>query len=229
MSRAAPNKALHRTAATVIDLPGREATADAAAAELGRSASRGASMSPSDLPRFAALKVLTDRCTGQFCLSPWVGENWITGFLLEGSRFLWGRFRDVNLAARTCSFTPDSLAELVMLRPHQSYPFIDGYWGERAELVLDESRSWKRAVFEASDMLLLPGTGGTSMGTRSSPGEASGGRVVSGGWDHEHCEICNRKIGNGGEQEGFVSKPDAWVCLQCYKAFVVPRSLDFVN
>ncbi len=36
--RTGPNKALQRTAATLIGLPGREVTAVAAAAELGRSA-----------------------------------------------------------------------------------------------------------------------------------------------------------------------------------------------
>jgi hypothetical protein len=186
-------------------------------------------MSPADLPRFQILAILTDRCPGRFDPSSWVGENWITGLYLGGGRFLWGRFRDVDAAARTCSFSPEHLAELSMLRPTESYPFMDGYWGERAELVLDESRSWQRAVFEASDMVLFPGPGGTSMGARSSPDEPAGGKVTPGGWDHEHCEICNTKIGCGGEPEGFFSPPDAWVCQECYNSFVVPRSLAFAH
>ena len=186
-------------------------------------------MSPADLPRLKILAVLTDRCTGQYDLSPWVGENWITGLYLGGGRFLWGRFRDVDSAALRCSFCPDELTELSNLRPCQSYPFMDGYWGERAELVLDEGRSWQRAVFEPSDMVLFPGPGGTSIGTRSSSEEPSVGKVVPGGWDHEHCETCNRTIGRGGEPEGFFSPPDAWVCEECYNNYVVPRSLAFAH
>jgi hypothetical protein len=186
-------------------------------------------MTPADLPHFKVLAVLTDRCTGQFDPSPWVGDNWIAGLYLGAGRFVWGRFHNVDAAARTCSFSPHQLAELATLHSNESYPFMDGYWGERAEVVLDEGRSWRRAVFEPSDLVLFPGPGGTSMGTSSSGDERAGGKVVSGGWDHEHCEICNRKIGRGGEPEGFFSPPAAWVCRECYNGFVVPRSLGFAH
>ena len=185
-------------------------------------------MTPADLPRFEVLAMLADCCKGRFDLSPWVGDNWITGLYLGGNRFLWGRFRDVDGPARTCSFSPNQVAELSTLRLNESYPFMDGYWGERAQLVLDESRSWQRAVFEPSDMLLVPTPGG-SMGRPALPGEPVRGQVAPGGWDHEHCEICNKKIGRGGEPEGFFSLPDAWLCQECHTAFVIPRSLAFVR
>jgi hypothetical protein len=186
-------------------------------------------MSPADLPRFEILAVLKDRCTGRFDLSQWVGENWIAGLYLGGNRFLWGRFGDVDAERRTCSFVPDQLAELSALRRHEPYAFMDGYWGERAELVLDEGRSWQRTVFEPSDMVRFPGPGGTSMGTRYSAEAPVGGQVVPGGWDHEHCRICWQKIGCGGERAGYFSSPDAWVCQECYISFVVPRSLAFAR
>jgi hypothetical protein len=78
---------------------------------------RGESVSPADLPRFTVLGVLTDRCTGRFDPSPWVGENWITGLHLGGSRFLWGRFHDVDAAARTCSFCPNRILGNVLRPP----------------------------------------------------------------------------------------------------------------
>lgn len=185
-------------------------------------------MSPVDFPRFELMTILNDHCTGLFEPSPWVGENWIAGLYLGGHRFMWGRFRDVDTETRTCSFTPDQVAELSELRPHDKYPIMDGYWGERAELVLDENRSWQLTVFEPSDMVLFPRQDGTSMGTRSSPKAPAGGQVVPDGWDHEHCDICWQKIGCGGELAGYFSPPDAWVCAECYISFVVPRSLAFV-
>lgn len=190
---------------------------------------RRESMSPADLPRFAILAVLEDRCTGRFDPSPWVGDNWIAGLYLSGNRFQWGRFHEVDAAKRTCSFSPDQPAELSALRPGEAYAFIDGYWGERAELVLDGGRFWQRAVFEPSDMVRFTGPGGTSTGTRSSPEAPAGGELVPGGWDHEHCEICSRKIGYGGEPSGLYSAPDAWVCEECYNSFVVARSLAFAR
>ncbi len=186
-------------------------------------------MTPADLPRFVVVALHQGRCTGQFDPSPWVGENWIAGLHLGGARFLWGRFSDIDLAARTSSFTPEHPSELSALRPKEPYPFMDGYWGACAELVLDEARCWRRTVFQPTDMILYPGPGGTSMGTQSSPESPQGGQVVPGGWDHEHCEICNKKIGHGGEREGYFSLPDAWVCQECYNNFVVPRSLAFAT
>jgi hypothetical protein len=165
---------------------------------------------------------------GCFDASSWVGEGWIAGLYLGGGRFLWGRFRDIDTAARTCSFYPDQAAEISALREGESYPFMDGYWGERAELVLDEKRHWQRTRFEPADMVRFPAAGGGWMATRMSPEAPRGGEVVLGGWDHEHCDICQKKIGRGGEAEGFFSLPDSWVCEECYFGFVALRSLAFV-
>jgi hypothetical protein len=186
-------------------------------------------MGTADLPRFLVVDVHTDCCTGVFDSSPWVGENWIAGLYLGGSRFLWGRFRQVDKAARTCSFHPDHSADLSTMVTGNSYPFMDGYWGERAELVLDESRIWNRLAFEASDMVVFLAAGGSSMGTRLSAGAPPGGAVVAGGWDHEHCDICQKKIGGGGESIGYFNSPDSWVCEECYNNFVAPRSLAFCS
>ena len=77
-------------------------------------------------------------------------------------------------------------------------------------------------------MVRYPAAGGGWMATQLSPEAPSGGEGVTGGWDHEHCEICHKKIGHGGEPVGLFSSPDAWVCEECYASFVVPRSLAFV-
>jgi hypothetical protein len=184
---------------------------------------------PADLPHLAIAAIRADCCAGHFDPSPWVGEGWIGGLYVGGGRFLWGRFRQVDPAAPTCAFYPDQAADLAAVQPGRSYPYVDGYWGERAELVLDEGRRWQRARFEPSDAVRFPSPAGGWLATRSSPEAPGGGEVVPGGWDHEHCDICQKKIGRGGEPEGFSSPPDAWVCEECYTNFVAPRSLGFVN
>jgi hypothetical protein len=56
-----------------------------------------------------------------------------------------------------------------------------------------------------------------------------GGELIPGGWDHEHCSICWETIGGGGQVAGFVSGEDDWVCGECHRHFVAPRSLAFVT
>lgn len=67
------------------------------------------------------------------------------------------------------------------------------------------------------------------MATRASPEAPRGEEVVAGGWDHEHCEICQKKIGCGGDSFGYLNPPDAWVCEKCYTSFVASRSLAFIG
>lgn len=185
-------------------------------------------MTPADLPQFTVTEVLPDRCIGRFSPSPWVNENWIAGLHLGEHRFLWGRFCLVFRDAAKCSFSPNHPNDLARIRVGTTYPYIDGYWGERAELVLDAGRAWKQREFEPSDMVMLPGSDGTTFGT-SAVGDGPVGTIVPGAWDHEHCDVCNRKIGCGGEAEGYFSTPDAWVCEECHSTYVLPRSIAFAE
>jgi hypothetical protein len=83
-------------------------------------------MTPSNLPHLTITDVKPNSCTVQYDPSPWVGESWITGIYLAGSRFIWGRFHNVNATARTCSFHPDQARELSDLKPGARHAFIDG-------------------------------------------------------------------------------------------------------
>lgn len=186
-------------------------------------------MRPADLPHFTVSASRDDGYPGRFDASPWVGEGWIAGLYLGDGCFLWGRFRDVDAGAQTCVFCPDETARPAALRMGEAYPFMEGYWGGRAELVLDEGRHWHRANFMRRDLTRYPVEGGGLMATQSPPQAPAGGEVVAGGWDHDHCEICWQKIGIGGEPDGFLSPPNSWVCEACYGAFVVPRSLAFAK
>ena len=91
-------------------------------------------MHPSDLPRLEISAVNADCGIGRFDPSPWMGEGWI-GYLYVGEgRFIRGRFRDIDVSRRTCSFYPDDRMQVAGLRANLSCPYLDGYWGERAEL-----------------------------------------------------------------------------------------------
>ena len=184
-------------------------------------------MNPADLPHLRISAINTDCCVGHFDASPWIGENWI-GYIYTGEGpFIRGRFREVDLDASTCAFYPDDATAISGLRSSVSYPYLDGYWGERAQLVLDEHRNWERREFEPSDALRYPTSTGGSMVTRSSADAPTGGEVIQGGWDHEHCEICWETISLPDQPVGYFSPPETWICDQCHTNYVIHRSLAF--
>ena len=166
----------------------------------------------SDVPRLTVTTASERGFTATFDPSPYVVDRAIGCFCVEDSQFVWGRFSFVNLNERTCLFQLDNPDELRLVEVGHSYPYFDGYWGERAAIVLDRRRDWKRERFVPRDAL------------------NQFGQTITGGWDHEHCAICWAKIGNGGEPEAFFdSAHDTWLCETCYTAYVKTASLSFIG
>jgi hypothetical protein len=167
-------------------------------------------------------------CRGRHDPSPWIGDGRI-GYLRVGEgRLVQGRFRHVDPGSGMCSFFPDDPRRLAELRPGLSCLFLDGYWGERAELVLDENRPWQRREFEPSDAVRYPSRGGGSIVSKSLAESPPDGEIVKGGWDHEHCNICWETIGPHDHPAGYFSAPQTWICERCHSSYVVPRSLAFI-
>ena len=53
--------------------------------------------------------------------------------------------------------------------------------------------------------------------------------VRDGGWDHEHCELCNAHIGGTSDPHGYVDPEEHWLCPPCYQRYAVARDLAFVD
>ena len=185
-------------------------------------------MSPTDLPQFLVTATHGESCRGRFDPSPFIGERWIGCIYLGDGRFIWGRFTRVDQIQHTCEFLLDDPTAAGLLRTGGSYPYLDGYWGERAELVLDAERAWRESDFQPTDAVRVPAPQGVWL-TRSTDEAPIGGDLVPKGWDHEHCSICREKIGCGGQASGFVDEKDDWVCGECFRQYVAPRSLAFVT
>ena len=167
----------------------------------------------------AILGVVSSTRHGQ---ETWVGDGWI-GYLTDGANLIPGRW---SARAERWSFAPDSSDHLEVVRGRREWSVLDGYWGERAELVLGSSRQWSRARFEPKDAVQFEGNGGMLL-TEAADGEE--GTVIKGGWDHEHCAICWETLGPGGQPDGYLDPPRTWVCDRCYLQFVSTRSLGFVD
>lgn len=50
--------------------------------------------------------------------------------------------------------------------------------------------------------------------------------VIPGGWDHEHCEICNAHI-DPGDRHFYYAEFGAFLCVSCYEKYVVTGSIGF--
>lgn len=183
-------------------------------------------MTIDELPTLT-IRAIGDRFVSAAWSDPkWIGEGDIACVVTKRTEFVWGRVTDVNTAARTCVFTPESEDALQELRLGDSYPQLDGYWGERAALVFDGSKVWKERQFEPTDAVRYRDDHVLGPISGKVP---PGGEVVQGGWDHEHCEICWEKISRQANPIAMFAEPHHWLCCACYLRFVVPRSLEFIS
>jgi hypothetical protein len=74
----------------------------------------------------------------------WVKAGWL-GDLRVGNRFVGGRW---SRAWFSWAFTLTDDAALEVIGSSKRLQAFDGYWAERAALVLDESLTWARATWE---------------------------------------------------------------------------------
>jgi hypothetical protein len=142
-----------------------------------------------------------------------------------------GQLTDVDPDARTAVFTAftEHLHPAVVVG--STFPIYDDYWFGRIHLVLDPDILWARRQFVAPDAFVqeAPTPGWRQWRVAESGDESRGdGKIVRGGWDHEHCELCGRHIGSGGDPEGYVTSDDQWVCTSCHSRYVERRNLSFV-
>jgi hypothetical protein len=180
------------------------------------------------LPTFIVQKIENDRAIGSFDDARWLGERFLADLLTPAGQFVCGRIVDINFQNRIATFVPSSAEQLHALSIGMLCKRFDGYWGERAALVLDRSRVWQERTFQPSDAVRFENHPGYVLGKSTNKELPSGGKTVKDGWDHEHCEICNAKISPHHDPIGVFSEPNSWICRDCYRNYVVPRSLDFI-
>jgi hypothetical protein len=94
--------------------------------------------------------------------------------------------------------------------------------------VLDREHHWKKVRFVPTDSFMWEGPEGGRQWRIVEPGdsERTDGSIVPGGWDHEHCAICNARIEAGGS--AYVNDYDDWLCERCHDRWVAAADLGFV-
>jgi hypothetical protein len=163
---------------------------------------------------------VTLKCTGTFQNFKGLDKTkpgWIVYIYKDRNTIIIGRFIKINSGTGSGAIITSKYFPRDLFNLGTTYPLLDGYWGERVKIVLDASRKWKRVKFKPRDSIM----------------HYNDGRVeeIKGGWDHEHCRICWQRISAYEDEEnfGYVDQNDSWLCLSCYKKYIIPQSIAFVN
>jgi hypothetical protein len=162
---------------------------------------------------------------GIFEPTPKTYVSWV-GYLFDAEgRHTYGRFLRRSDNYR---FYPEEPSDFDLVVGN-TLAYLDGYWGERAALVLDKDLVWERTEFQPQDAF-VPGSNppkGAPYIARRSEHAGKPGRVIPSGWNHEHCSICWATIAQYAEKFGY-RIGDTWICEKCHVESVVPRNLSFI-
>ena len=102
------------------------------------------------LPRFRVRRIEHDplRLVGELSSTVYESQTWIQagwlGDLRVGSRFVTGRWSE---AGPSWVFSPADPNALEIIAAVREFEVFEGYWGERAELVLDASLDWRESTW----------------------------------------------------------------------------------
>jgi len=144
-----------------------------------------------------------------------IGEQYWLYILLPDEKIIEGRLSDVDLKGMKCNFTSEIAGIDIEIKPG-IYEYLDGYWGERAAIVLDSRRIWNKVFFKPRDAIK----------TMLQSGDQ---KLVKDGWDHEHCCVCWATISRNEQSCYMVSDKKDCLCLSCYENYVAKKDLSFVN
>lgn len=126
----------------------------------------------------------------------WVDDKW-AGSLRVNNSIVFGRWHKQNSDWKFVVDAEDSPKANFSLG--QKVELIDGYWGERVELVIDKSIKWKEAAFSATD--------------RNS---------------HDHCLICWATISEIENKLYMFANERIPVCLNCFESYIKQGNFDFI-
>jgi hypothetical protein len=186
-----------------------------------------------DLPLFTIERILNQatapHLAGAFSHVSGVREG--RSWLYHPTHALIGDLEQLSLSTREAVFaapfwTPDGPAQV-----GEALPWVDGYWqANDLTMILDPTIVWKRTTFAPVDAQYfdLGGVRGWQEVGKPLPEGATPLYVAPGGWDHEHCNICDAKIGESWAPIGYVTSTAYWLCEPCYARYAVPHDVSFV-
>jgi hypothetical protein len=150
---------------------------------------------------------------------------------------------DLSLSTNDATFvTRDECSQPKDLIGKVAY-WVSNYWNPcNITYIVDPAHEWKQVVFHETEALETKFSDGSRIlrtvakncnGIRVYPentiteaSSSSQSRIVPDGWDHEHCEICNKHIDPG--DVGYFDEDEHWLCNVCYNKYALPHDLSFL-
>ncbi len=196
-----------------------------------------------DLPQFTTLTGIFDRIDGiDFGMWCWL--------LLPGNDCLCGDLQIVDKESRQCTF--QTLRQKATATVGQTLSHLSPYWQAfNIWMVLDPNWGWRRMRVTQTGVEVesKPVTEETWVGRRKVTGWAEVKRVGGGAivryvplfgkakrplnrkslsqWGHETCTLCHSHVDEG--KYGYLDPDGRWMCLRCYRCYVIPRDLSFTD
>ena len=128
----------------------------------------------------------------------------------------------------TVEFRTPDLEFAPELQPGSVYPWVDHYWQPyHIDMILAGQWQLRTFVSTPAHYFSLGGAIGWQPVGGPLPEGAKDLGVRQGGWDHEHCELCNARISAADEPRGFVDPEGRLLCTACYERFAVPGDVSF--
>jgi hypothetical protein len=191
-------------------------------------------MNLSELPRFTVEAVHDGsgevRLSGRFSNLRGVraGRSWLY-VSTDGS--LLGDLEAVDPTTGRAVFVTSGQALREPVRIGASFPWVEGYWqAYQVAMIVEPAHPWVNTVFVPGPArhFTLAGAHGWQAADAPLPDGAVDLGVRPGDWDHEHCEICEAKIGIGGAAAGFRDPDGHWLCEGCHASYAIPHDLSFL-
>jgi hypothetical protein len=143
-----------------------------------------------EYPKFRVVEIQEG---GEHSHETWKADGWL-GFLFRDGKVISGRWRTHG---QYWMFVLESPQGLDLFRREAQWDALDGYRGERAEIVLDTSRQWRKMGFKSSDTVEFRNEK-PQWCVRPDAAEPRECKLVDGVWDHVHCAIQWETIDEGG-------------------------------
>ena len=160
----------------------------------------------------------------------------IDGVRVDGWDYLYS-FGPPYLAAEVASFNSQSKragyrvfrkhASAKSVRPGSVLYWLYAYWKpEVVDAVLDLQYAWAPQIFVNQDAYSRRTDNWRVLSPVSQGAPGAEHAHVEGGWNHEHCDICNGHIDPGSE---FYQRDYVFICHPCFERFVRTHDLSFLS
>jgi hypothetical protein len=157
-----------------------------------------------------------------------LGRSWLYA---GDAGSLIGDLADIDETSRSARFIAPFWSLASPIQVGSVAPWLDAYWqAHHITMILDTEAGWLRTEFVPSPaqyFRLGKVLGCTKLG-QALRADAVPTHIDETGWDHEHCELCQSKVGLGGAAYGYQDRHHRWLCERCYRDYAAPHSLGFV-